>query len=200
MRHPPFLPSSARLIHLHRDAHVGERCDVEWDLDTTGTWTSFSITLMTGSNLAMVPVQTVKTGLDGIKGATTLDYTCPNVTPNAAIYFHQFEPTSWTMRFTIAAADRTTMHQAYTVDGRYGMGHSFTHRLVWERCRSRLRGCILDPLVSRILRREQRFRLRLVVFVVVVCRRERCSVERERLDIAASLVVTATSTSSSSPA
>ncbi|GAA5846875.1 hypothetical protein JCM9279_004475 [Rhodotorula babjevae] len=91
---------------------VGEKCDVEWNLDTTGNWTDFSITLMTGSNFAMVPVQTVATGLDGTSGAQTIDYTCPNVSPNSAIYFYQFSQegadTAWTTRFTIAAADGST--------------------------------------------------------------------------------------------
>ncbi|GAA5878879.1 hypothetical protein JCM1840_000828, partial [Sporobolomyces johnsonii] len=68
----------------------------------------------TGSNLAMVPLETVATGLDGTKGATSLDWTCPQVTPNSAIYFYQFTQTggntSWTTRFTIASAtgDSTT--------------------------------------------------------------------------------------------
>ncbi|GAA6047523.1 hypothetical protein JCM3770_005789 [Rhodotorula araucariae] len=101
--------------------NVGDRCNIEWDLDTTGTWTDFSITLMTGSNLAMVPLQTVASGLDGTKGATTMDYTCPDVTPNAAIYFYQFEqagqPTSWTTRFTIAAADGTTTKPMQSTGG-----------------------------------------------------------------------------------
>ncbi|GJN91995.1 hypothetical protein Rhopal_005023-T1 [Rhodotorula paludigena] len=124
--------------------NVGEKCDIQWDLDTTGEWDSFSITLMTGSNLAMVslaffrgalgrlarwdggdggrdedppqrlsvPVQRVATGLDGTTGEGSYDYTCPDVSPNAAIYFYQFEqagqPTSWTTRFTIAAADGST--------------------------------------------------------------------------------------------
>ncbi|GAA5999912.1 GPI anchored serine-threonine rich family protein [Rhodotorula paludigena] len=92
--------------------NVGEKCDIQWNLDTTGEWDSFSITLMTGSNLAMVPVQRVATGLDGTTGEGSYDYTCPDVSPNAAIYFYQFEqagqPTSWTTRFTIAAADGST--------------------------------------------------------------------------------------------
>ena len=33
---------------------VGQKCNIQWDLDTTGTWTSFEIQLMTGSNLNMV--------------------------------------------------------------------------------------------------------------------------------------------------
>ncbi|GAA5930265.1 hypothetical protein JCM3775_004345 [Rhodotorula graminis] len=91
---------------------VGEKCNIEWNLDTTGNWTDFSITLMTGSNFAMEPVQTVATGLDGTSGAQTIDYTCPNVSPNSAIYFYQFSQdgadTAWTTRFTIAAADGST--------------------------------------------------------------------------------------------
>ena len=49
---------------------------------------------------------------DGTTGSGISDYTCPEVSINAAIYFFQFEqagqPTTWTGRFTIAAADGAT--------------------------------------------------------------------------------------------
>ncbi|BGP21245.1 cell wall beta-glucan synthesis family protein [Rhodotorula toruloides] len=100
---------------------VGSKCNIEWNLDTSGTWTSFEIQLMTGSNLAMVPVQTVASGLDGTTGSGTIDFTCPNVTPNSAIYFYQFsqagQPTSWTTRFTIAGADGSTTPPTQSTNG-----------------------------------------------------------------------------------
>ncbi|POY70326.1 hypothetical protein BMF94_6606 [Rhodotorula taiwanensis] len=100
---------------------VGQKCNIQWNLDTTGTWTSFEIQLMTGSNLAMVPVQTVATGIDGTTGAGTIDFTCPSVTPNSAIYFYQYTqagaPTAWTTRFTIAAADGSTTPPTDTTAG-----------------------------------------------------------------------------------
>ncbi|TNY23788.1 hypothetical protein DMC30DRAFT_280058 [Rhodotorula diobovata] len=106
---------------LTTGVQVGEKCDIEWNLDTTGDWTDFSITLMTGSNFAMVPVQTVASGLDGTKGAQTIDYTCPDVSPNSAIYFYQFSQegaaTAWTTRFTIAAADGSTTKPTESTSG-----------------------------------------------------------------------------------
>ncbi|GAA5980996.1 hypothetical protein JCM10908_003945 [Rhodotorula pacifica] len=100
---------------------VGQKCNIQWNLDTTGTWTSFEIQLMTGSNLNMVPLTTVATGIDGTTGAGTIDFTCPQVTPNADIYFYQFTQagaaTSWTTRFTIAAADGTVTQPTETTAG-----------------------------------------------------------------------------------
>ncbi|GAA5912146.1 hypothetical protein JCM6882_003067 [Rhodosporidiobolus microsporus] len=91
---------------------VGETCKINWDLDTTGTWDSFSITLKTGANLNMVELETVVEGLDGTTGTGEYEWTCPDVTPNSKIYFYEFaqagETTSWTTRFTIAAADGST--------------------------------------------------------------------------------------------
>lgn len=67
-----------------------------------------TIDLMTGSNLQMVKLATVAAGLDGTDpNVTTYNYTCPLVSPNAAIYFLQYthddglDPT-WTTRFAIA--------------------------------------------------------------------------------------------------
>ncbi|GAA5866315.1 hypothetical protein JCM3774_006613 [Rhodotorula dairenensis] len=100
---------------------VGQKCNIQWDLDTTGTWTSFEIQLMTGSNLNMVPLQVVGTDLDGTAGPGTIDFTCPQVTPNADIYFYQFTqagaPTSWTTRFTIAGADGSVTEPTETTAG-----------------------------------------------------------------------------------
>ncbi|KAG0662916.1 hypothetical protein C6P46_003004 [Rhodotorula mucilaginosa] len=96
---------------------VGQKCNIQWDLDTTGTWTSFEIQLMTGSNLNMV----VGSDLDGTTGPGTIDFTCPQVTPNADIYFYQFTqagaPTSWTTRFTIAGADGSVTEPTETTAG-----------------------------------------------------------------------------------
>lgn len=62
---------------------------------------------MTGSNLAMVSLATVATGLDGTSSSdTTFTFTCPEVTLYSAVYFYQYthgnerDPT-WTTRFTI---------------------------------------------------------------------------------------------------
>lgn len=32
----------------------GDTCNIEWDVDTTGTWTETNIELMTGSNTEMI--------------------------------------------------------------------------------------------------------------------------------------------------
>lgn len=34
----------------------GSNCQIEWDADTTGTWKTMNIELMTGSNLGMVHI------------------------------------------------------------------------------------------------------------------------------------------------
>lgn len=65
---------------------------------------------MTGSNLAMVSLAKVATGLDGTSSSdTTYTFTCPDVTLYSAVYFYQYthgnekDPT-WTTRFTIQSA------------------------------------------------------------------------------------------------
>ncbi|GAA5841690.1 hypothetical protein JCM11251_007056 [Rhodosporidiobolus azoricus] len=97
---------------------VGETCKINWNLDTTGAWDNFSITLKTGDNLAMVELETVVSGLDGTTGTGEYEWVCPNVTPNSKIYFYEFaqagETTSWTTRFTIAAADGSTTEPTET--------------------------------------------------------------------------------------
>lgn len=93
----------------------GESCHTSWAADDSGSttaWKDMNIELMSGSNEAMVHLTTVATGQDGTV-AGTFDYTCPEVTPNSAIYFYQFTAPgnngfAWTTRFTIAAADGTT--------------------------------------------------------------------------------------------
>ncbi|KAJ6561129.1 hypothetical protein DFH09DRAFT_921367 [Mycena vulgaris] len=93
----------------------GESCSTSWAGDDSGSttaWKDMNIELMSGSNEAMVHLTTVATGQDGTV-AGTFDYTCPEVTPNSAIYFYQFTAPgnngfAWTTRFTIAAADGTT--------------------------------------------------------------------------------------------
>ncbi|PSR73085.1 hypothetical protein PHLCEN_2v11055 [Hermanssonia centrifuga] len=91
----------------------GAQCHISWDPDTTGTWKTMNIELMTGSNTGMVHITTVTT-LDGTDASkTTFDYACPQVTPNSAIYFYQFTSpdspdTLWTTRFAIADANGNT--------------------------------------------------------------------------------------------
>ncbi|GAA5860261.1 hypothetical protein JCM8547_003446 [Rhodosporidiobolus lusitaniae] len=91
---------------------VGGTCVAQWDLDTTGTWTNFSITLKTGANLNMVTLATIADDIDGTTGTGELEWTCQDVTPNSKIYFLEFaqagQPTTWTTRFTISAADGST--------------------------------------------------------------------------------------------
>ncbi|GAA5941269.1 hypothetical protein JCM10213_007469 [Rhodosporidiobolus nylandii] len=92
-----------------------------WNLDTTNTWTNFSITLKTGANLNMITLEEVVSGLDGTTGTGEYSWTCPEVTPNSKIYFYAFEQAgedqSWTTRFTIAAADGSTTDPTNTTDG-----------------------------------------------------------------------------------
>jgi len=82
----------------------GGTCLIQWDADTTGTWTNMLIELKTGDNLNMVPLKAITT-IDGTK-QTQFQYPCPNVTPNSAIYFYEFSSNSstqkyWTTRFAI---------------------------------------------------------------------------------------------------
>lgn len=91
----------------------GTTCHIVWTPDTTGKWKNMTIQLMTGGNFDMIPLATVATGIDATSSSdTTFDYTCPQVTPNSAIYFYQFSATGvsdddnqWTARFTIAGKD-----------------------------------------------------------------------------------------------
>lgn len=96
-------------------ANVGADCVISWSPDTTGKWTQTNIQLMTGDNWNMVPITTIATVDTTSSAATTYTWTCPDVSPNAPIYFYQFshaaEPTKlvWTTRFTIAGADGSTV-------------------------------------------------------------------------------------------
>jgi len=89
----------------------GSNCQIEWAADSSGTWTQMSIQLMTGDNLGMVHLADLTT-VDATK-VTTYTYQCPQVTPNSAIYFYQFQDPSsnqiyWTTRFAIADASGST--------------------------------------------------------------------------------------------
>ncbi|KDQ61813.1 hypothetical protein JAAARDRAFT_55139 [Jaapia argillacea MUCL 33604] len=119
-----LLASSSLLLAVRADPtptapgpgdsfNEGQQCSITWTPDTTGTWKTMSIELMTGDNFNMVHLTTVVT-LDGTDPTKTpYTYPCPEVTPNSAIYFYQFStPGSttkyWTTRFTIAGANGQT--------------------------------------------------------------------------------------------
>ncbi|KAG6834735.1 hypothetical protein H0H93_007754, partial [Arthromyces matolae] len=89
---------------------TGQSCQIKWkgDVNSTTVWKgNMKITLRSGSNLAMQDVITVVGGQDGsVDGSFT--WPCPDVTPNSAIYFYQFDsPLAsmpvWTTRFPIAS-------------------------------------------------------------------------------------------------
>jgi len=89
----------------------GSQCTINWSADSSGTWKTMNIQLMTGDNFNMVPLTTVAT-VDGTS-TTSYSWTCPQVTPNSAIYFYQFTSpassnTLWTTRFAIADANGNT--------------------------------------------------------------------------------------------
>jgi hypothetical protein len=68
----------------------GGACKASW-IPASGsntTWQNMTIDLMTGSNLQMVKLATVAADIDGTDPkVTSYLYACPNVSPNAAIYF-----------------------------------------------------------------------------------------------------------------
>ncbi|KAI0630817.1 hypothetical protein C8Q77DRAFT_1063410 [Trametes polyzona] len=88
----------------------GGDCKFSWTPDTSGTWKQTDVELMTGDNFHMVFLTTVASfdGTDPSK--TSFTFPCPEVTPNSAIYFYQFNSPAagaapaWTTRFTIADA------------------------------------------------------------------------------------------------
>ncbi|KAG5644213.1 hypothetical protein DXG03_008876, partial [Asterophora parasitica] len=92
----------------------GSTCRIGWAGDTSSrtAWKDMSIQFMTGDNYNMVHITTVATGQDGtVDGSFT--WTCPEVTPNSAIYFYQFRSPhtpnyQWTTRFTIASSSGQT--------------------------------------------------------------------------------------------
>lgn len=92
---------------------VGQDCEIQWNLDTTGAWKDTSIFLNSGSNQNFVQMATVATGIDGTTGEGKYVWKTPEVTVHSHIYFFSFSnngaPVStWTTRFTIAAADGST--------------------------------------------------------------------------------------------
>jgi len=102
--------------------NAGTPCAIKWAGDTnattlaTGAWKQMTIELMTGDNLAMVHLTTVATGQDGTTDGS-FSWTCPEVTPNADIYFYQFRAPGtpdyqWTTRFTIASDSGATVAPA----------------------------------------------------------------------------------------
>jgi len=100
-------------------SNEGGPCVISWSPDTTGKWTDTNIELMTGENQNMIHITTVVSGLDTTSAAaTSYSWTCPEVTPNAAIYWYQFshaeEPTNliWTTRWAIADATGATTQPA----------------------------------------------------------------------------------------
>ncbi|KAG6908737.1 hypothetical protein DXG01_003441 [Tephrocybe rancida] len=89
---------------------AGKTCHIAWGGDTASTtaWKDMSIEFMTGDNFNMVHLTTVTTGRDGTV-AGSFDWVCPQVTPNAAIYFYQFRSPNtpdyaWTTRFPVASS------------------------------------------------------------------------------------------------
>lgn len=85
----------------------GQDCTITWTAGTAKRWESLSIDLMTGANKDMVKLTNVASGIDGTSTATH-SWTCPEVDPNAPVYFYQFTDKSgahpsWTTRFTIAS-------------------------------------------------------------------------------------------------
>jgi len=110
--------------------NAGAPCPIAWDVDPTGLWTSMNIQLMTGDNLHMIALTSVAT-VDATT-STSFSWTCPQVTPNSAIYFYQFKSpasnnTLWTTRFAIASATGATTPPANATqpDGRaipWGVG------------------------------------------------------------------------------
>lgn len=94
----------------------GSPCLISWDTDrsdSTELWRNATIYLMSGSNLNMSMVTTVVQHLDGTN-VTSYNWPCPNVAPNAAIYFYQVSNngvatgSTWTSRFTIASYSGNT--------------------------------------------------------------------------------------------
>ncbi|KAF8634652.1 hypothetical protein AX15_000792 [Amanita polypyramis BW_CC] len=91
-------------------SNAGSTCYITWIGDTSSptAWKGMSIELMTGSNYDMVHLTTVASNLDGTTSGQ-YTWTCPQVTPNSAIYFYQFTGPNapdkqWTTRFTIASS------------------------------------------------------------------------------------------------
>ncbi|BGP20867.1 putative glycosidase CRH2 [Rhodosporidiobolus nylandii] len=111
---------------------AGGECKFSYELDTTGTWKSMDVDLMSGSDLEMINVTRVASGLDATTGEGEYNFTCPEVDPPAPIYFYQFtqdgKDAVWTSRFTLEAANGTKVAapNATQPDGKpvpWGIGH-----------------------------------------------------------------------------
>lgn len=92
---------------------AGAACAIAWNPDTTGTWKTLNIELMTGDNNNMIHLTTVGT-VDGTASPGTFSFPCPAVTPAAPIYFYQFSSPAatdkqWTGRFTITSVAGQTV-------------------------------------------------------------------------------------------
>ncbi|KAJ7623694.1 hypothetical protein FB45DRAFT_992001 [Roridomyces roridus] len=95
---------------------VGGQCTLGWgaDPEANPAWKNMTVELMTGSNENMVHLTTVATNQDGTADGT-FSYTCPDVSPSAAVFFYQFTTcglpgtAQWTGRFVIAGADGSTV-------------------------------------------------------------------------------------------
>ena len=107
----PDEPSPGRVYNEGGDCHIS------WRADTTSpdAWKDMTIKLRTGSNLAMSDITVIATGLDGTVDGVH-DYPCPDVTPQAAVYFYEFtapgaaaDGATWTTRFTIADSTGATV-------------------------------------------------------------------------------------------
>ncbi|RUS13009.1 hypothetical protein BC937DRAFT_86499 [Endogone sp. FLAS-F59071] len=102
--------------------HPGQAGVITWADDNTAPlipaeWTNMTIDFMTGDNLNQINVlgagHHVATGVDASK-SSTYTWTCPTVSPPSQIYFFMFTSgdgkyEAWTTRFTITAADGTTV-------------------------------------------------------------------------------------------
>ncbi|ODN73589.1 hypothetical protein L202_08090 [Cryptococcus amylolentus CBS 6039] len=111
---------------------VGEDIEALWTVDSVDDWSNVEIQLMTGSNLAMVALATVATGIDGTS-ASSYTFTAPDVSPYSKIYFLQFtnggdmSNVTWTTRFTIAGSDGSTTDPTNTTDSvEWGTGTLLT--------------------------------------------------------------------------
>jgi hypothetical protein len=62
-----------------------QQCKLSWNLDKTNKWKSFSVDLMSGSNLDMNVVTNVFKGMDGTTGKTSHVWKCPEVDPCSAV-------------------------------------------------------------------------------------------------------------------
>lgn len=117
-----LLPSFARATMIPLSPGPGDvfrsgsPCPISWDTDRSGStqpWRNATIFLMSGSNLNMSRVTVVVERLDGTN-ISSYNWLCPNVTPNADIYFYQFSNngnstgSTWTTRFTIASYSGNT--------------------------------------------------------------------------------------------